>query len=327
MNTAIRRLPRVAAALAIVGLALSGTGALAAYPDKPIKLVVGYPPGGAGDTVARLFAGPLSERLGQPVVVENRPGAGAVVAAQQVASAPADGYTIFFTGNSTLTINPYTFKSLPYDPRTSFTPLGMVAALPLVLLTTPDGPSTVAAFVDRARAEPQKWTFGSYGLGNAGHFAGELLNAEAKLAVVHVPHSGSSPNLTALIGGHIPMAVDTALASVPQVRAGKLKALATFSDKRLPSLPEVPTIAEAGYPGAAIESWLLFLAPAKLPADVEKRLSDALADAARQPAVVQKVLDANIVPVYQDGASVARRIDVELKQMKDITERAGIKPQ
>jgi len=329
------RLPRLATALATatlttvaaLGLTLFGASAAAAYPDKPIKLVVGYPPGGAGDTVARLFAGPLSEQLGQPVVVENRPGAGAVVAAQQVVSAPADGYTIFFTGNSTLTINPYTFKSLPYDPRTSFTQLGMVAAMPLLLLTTPDGPSSVAALVDKARAEPQKWSFGSYGLGNAGHFAGELLNAEAKIAVTHVPHSGSSPNLTALIGGHIPMAVDTALASVPQVRAGKVKALATFSDKRLPSLPDVPTIGEAGYPGATIDTWLLFLAPANLPRDVEQRLSEALAAATRRPDVKQKILDANIVPAYLDGPAAAQRVDVELKQMKGVAERAGVKPQ
>lgn len=302
-------------------------GPAAAYPDKPIKLVVGYPPGGAGDTVARLFAQPLSEQLGQPVIVENRPGAGAVVAAQQVAKAPADGYTLFFTGSSTLTVNPFTFKSMGYDPRTSFTPLASVAILPLVMLTTPDGPNSVAELVSKAKAEPNKWSFGSYGLGNAGHFAGELINAEAKISLTHVPHSGSAPNLTALMGGHIPAAIDTSLASVPHARSGKLKALATFSDKRLQNLPTVPTIAEAGYPGARIEGWLVFLAPANLPGKVEARLSEALATLARRPDLVQRVVDLNLIPEYGDGPSIRKRVDAELTQMKGIVDRAGIQPQ
>ncbi len=315
---------RVLVAATLVALT---PGPVAAYPDKPIKMVVGYPPGGAGDTVARLFAQPLSEQLGQPVVVENRPGAGAVLAAQQVARAPADGYTLFFTGSSTLTVNPFTFKSMGYDPRTSFTPLASVAILPLVMLTTLDGPNSLAELVSKAKAEPNKWSFGSYGLGNAAHFAGELINAQAKINLTHVPHSGSAPNLTALLGGHIPAAIDTALASVPQVRAGKLKALASFSDKRLQNLPTVPTIAEAGYPGAKIESWLVFLAPADLPDKVEARLSEALAALAKRPELVQRMVELNLIPEYGDGASIRKRIDAELTQMKGIVERAGIQPQ
>ena len=301
--------------------------ALAAYPDKPIKLVVGYPPGGAGDTVARLFAQPLSEKLGQPVVVENKPGAGSVLAAQAVTGAAADGYTLLFTGNSMLTVNPYTFKSLPYDPRQGFTPLATVAIMPLVLLTTPTGPATVAELVTRAKAEPGKWSFGSYGLGNAPHFAGEMLNRAAGIQMVHVPFSGSAPNLTALLGGQIPVSIDSVLASAPHLKAGKLKPLATFSDKRLPNFPNVPTIGEAGYPKAGLDTWLLFLAPPKLPAEVRKSLEDAFTELAKRPDVVQKIVDLNLVPHHDDGAKTQAHIERELKAMKDIAAAAGIQPQ
>lgn len=307
--------------------ALWASPAMAAYPDKPIKLIVGYAPGGAGDTVARLFAQPLSEKLGQPVVVENKPGAGSVLAAQLVTGAPADGYTLLFTGNSMLTVNPYTFKSLSYDPRKGFTPLGMVAVMPLVLLTTPTGPNTVAEYVSKAKAESGKWSFGSYGLGNAPHFAGEMLNRAAGIDAVHVPFSGSAPNLTALLGGQVPMSVDSVLASAPHIKAGKLKALATFSDKRLPNFPNVPTIAEAGYPAAALDTWLLFLAPPKLPADVDKRLSEALAEVVKRPDVLKKIIELNIVPQYLDGPHTQARIEQELVKMKDVAARAGIQPQ
>ena len=314
-------------AACLVGAALWASTVWAAYPDKPIKLIVGYAPGGAGDTVARLFAQPLSEKLGQPVVVENKPGAGSVLAAQLVTSAPADGYTLLFSGNSMLTVNPYTFKSLPYDPRKGFTPLGMVAVMPLVLLAAPTGPSTVAEYVSRAKAEPGKWSFGSYGLGNAPHFAGEMFNRAAGIDAVHVPYNGSGPHLTALLGGQVPMGVDSVLASAPHIKAGKLKALATFSEKRLPNFPCVPTVAEAGYPAAALDTWLLFLAPPKLPADVDKRLSDALAEVVKRPDVIQKIIALNIVPQYLNGPHTQARIEQELVKMKDVAARAGIQPQ
>jgi tripartite-type tricarboxylate transporter receptor subunit TctC len=301
--------------------------AQAAYPDKPIKLVVGYPPGGAGDTVARLFAQPLAEKLGQPVVVENKPGAGSVLAAQAVTGAPADGYTLLFTGNSMLTVNPYTFKSLPYDPRKGFTPLATVAIMPLVLLTTPNGPASVAEYVAKAKAEPGKWSFGSYGLGNAPHFAGEMLNRAAGIQAMHVPFSGSGPNLTALLGGQIPMAVDSVLASAPHIKAGKLKPLATFAQKRLPNFPDVPTIGEAGYAAASLDTWLLFLAPPRLPAEQRKVLEDAFAELVKRPDIAQKIVELNLVPHYDDGARTQAHIETELGQMKDIAAKAGIQPQ
>ena len=308
-------------------LALSAWAAHAAYPDKAIKLVVGYPPGGAGDTVARLFAQPLSEKLGQPVIVENKPGAGSVLAAQAVTSAPGDGYTLLFTGNSMVTVNPYTFKSLPYDPKKGFTPLATVAIMPLVLLTTPNGPANVAEFIAKAKAEPGKWSFGSYGLGNAPHFAGEMLNREAGIQMVHVPFSGSAPNLTALLGGQIPVSIDSVLASAPHIKAGKLKPLATFAQKRLPNFPNVPTMGEAGYPKASIDSWLLFLAPPKLNPEVYKKLNDSFAELAKRPDIVQKIVELNLVPQHEDGAQTQAHIERELKEMKDIAAKAGIQPQ
>ena len=316
-------LPWAAALLSLAAWA----PALAAYPDKAIKLVVGYPPGGAGDTVARLFAQPLADKLGQPVVVENKPGAGSVLAAQAVTTAPGDGYTLLFTGNSMLTVNPYTFKSLPYDSRKGFTPLGTVAIMPLVLLTTPSGPATVGELVAKAKAEPGKWSFGSYGLGNAPHFAGEMLGREAGIQMVHVPFSGSAPNLTALLGGQIPVSIDSVLASAPHIKAGKLKALATFSQKRLPNFPHLPTIGEAGYPKASLDTWLLFLAPPKLNPEVHKRLNDALAELAQRPDIVQKIVDLNLVPHHEDSAKTQAHIERELADMKEIAAKAGIQPQ
>ena len=325
--SAFRLQARWAVGAALVLSACAAQLAHAAYPDKAIKLVVGYPPGGAGDTVARLFAQPLSEKLGQPVIVENKPGAGSVLAAQAVTSAPGDGYTLLFTGNSMVTVNPYTFKSLPYDPKKGFTPLATVAIMPLVLLTTPNGPANVGEFIAKAKAEPGKWSFGSYGLGNAPHFAGEMLNREAGIQMVHVPFSGSAPNLTALLGGQIPVSIDSVLASAPHIKAGKLKPLATFAQKRLPNFPNVPTIGEAGYPKASIDSWLLFLAPPKLNPEVYKKLNDSFAELAKRPDIVQKIVELNLVPHHEDGAQTQAHIERELKEMKDIAAKAGIQPQ
>ena len=238
-----------------------------------------------------------------------------------------DAGTLLFSGNSMLTVNPYTFKSLPYDPKQGFTPLGTVAIMPLVLLTTPTGPANVAEFIAKAKAEPGKWSFGSYGLGNAPHFAGEMLNREAGIQMVHVPFSGSAPNLTALLGGQIPVSIDSVLASAPHIKAGKLKPLATFSQKRLPNYPNLPTIGEAGYPKASIDSWLLFLAPPKLNPEVHKKLNDALAELAKRPDIVQKIIDLNLVPHYEDSAQTQAHIARELAEMKDISAKAGIQPQ
>ena len=262
------------------------------YPDRPIKLVVPFAPGGATDILGRLLATSLGERLGQPVVVENRPGAGTVVAGALVAKAPPDGYTLLLGASTTLTLNPVIRNPLPYDPLRSFTPLGLVADMGLVLVAHNETPArTLPELVALAKADPDKLSYGSFGTGSSVHFGGEMLKTATGMRMVHVPFNGSSPSLTALMGGQVQVAVDTVVATTPLIKAGKIRPIAALGPQRLPLLPQVPTVAESGYPGFAMDTWFAFLAPAGLPAPIQKKLEKALADTMAEPAMKKKLVD------------------------------------
>lgn len=208
------------------------------YPDRPIKLVVPFAPGGATDILGRLLATSLGERLGQPVVVENRPGAGTVVAGALVAKAPPDGYTLLLGASTTLTLNPVIRNPLPYDPLRSFTPLGLVADMGLVLVAHNETPArTLPELVALAKADPDKLSYGSFGTGSSVHFGGEMLKTATGMRMVHVPFNGSSPSLTALMGGQVQVAVDTVVATTPLIKAGKIRPIAALGPQRLPLLP------------------------------------------------------------------------------------------
>ncbi|QRI88746.1 tripartite tricarboxylate transporter substrate binding protein [Delftia lacustris] len=296
------------------------------YPDRPIKLVVPFAPGGATDILGRLLATSLGERLGQPVVVENRPGAGTVVAGALVAKAPPDGYTLLLGASTTLTLNPVIRNPLPYDPLRSFTPLGLVADMGLVLVAHNETPArTLPELVALAKADPDKLSYGSFGTGSSVHFGGEMLKTATGMRMVHVPFNGSSPSLTALMGGQVQVAVDTVVATTPLIKAGKIRPIAALGPQRLPLLPQVPTVAESGYPGFAMDTWFAFLAPAGLPAPIQRKLEKALADTMAEPAMKKKLVDIGLSPAWGPGSALQERIERELPQMRAVAARADIK--
>lgn len=318
---------RFLACLAAGAAALAAPAAFAqGYPDRPIKLIVPFAPGGATDILGRLLATGLTERLGQPVIVENRPGAGTVVAGSLVAKAQPDGYTLFLGASTTLTHNPAIRASLPYDPLRSFTPLGLVADMGLVLVAHGDTPGrTLQELVAQTQAAPQRFSYGSYGTGSSVHFGGEMLKTATGLRMMHVPYNGSSPSLTALMGGQVQLAVDTVVATTPLIKAGKIRAVATLGAQRLPLLPQVPTVAESGFPGFHMDTWFAFLAPAGLPAPIRLKVEKALADVMADAALRQKLVDIGLSPAWGPGSALQERIERELPLMRAVAARSDIR--
>jgi tripartite-type tricarboxylate transporter receptor subunit TctC len=312
--------------LLLVALAAAGARAQAqAYPARPIQLVVPFPAGGATDIVGRLLAQKLSERLGQPVVVENRGGAGTIVGASYVANATADGYTLLISSGSTFTVNPAINAKLPYDPVKSFEPIALTARVPLILVANPQVPvGSIQQLMAAVQAAPGKYMYGSFGTGTTGHFAGELLLNATGLKMQHVPYKGSAPAITDLIGGQIPFSVDTIAATLPHIHAGKIKPIAVTATKRSSLLPNVPTVAEAGYPGFDADSWLAIVAPRGIPAEAKRRLATALADTMADPQVRDKLLANGLEPAYAPASDVAALIDKDLPRMRAIAQRANI---
>ena len=258
MNTLRRSL----LAAALLPFALPAVHAQA-WPAKPIRIVVTFAPGGSSDIVARLLQPGLQEKLGQTVIVENKPGAGSTIGANEVARAAPDGYTLLLSNTAPMSISPFMMDKAPYDPVKSFTPLGLVADMSLVLVANPDAKiGSVKDLVTQARANPDKFSYGSFGTGSSVHFGGEMLKSATGIRMVHVPFNGSAPSLTALTGGQVQVAVDTVVASLPLIKGGKIRPVAVLSPQRLPALPQVPTVAESGYPGFQMGTWFALLAPA-----------------------------------------------------------------
>nr|WP_312989220.1 tripartite tricarboxylate transporter substrate binding protein [Comamonas koreensis] len=295
------------------------------YPDRAIKLVVPFAPGGATDILGRLLASQLSEKLGQSVFVENRPGAGTAVAGGQVAKSAADGYTLFLGASSTLAMNPVVRKALPYDPMRSFSMLGLVADMGLVLVANQAVKATsLQDLVAQSKAAPDRFSYGSFGPASSVHFAGEMLKTATGMRMLHVPFNGSTPSLTALMGSQVQLAVDTVVATTPLIKAGKIKPIAALGAQRLALLPEVPTVAESGYPGFDMSTWFAFLAPAGLPEPVRAKLEAALADVMAQPATQQKLESIGLTPAWGNGRALQARVERELPLMRDVAQRAQI---
>lgn len=282
---------RTLAVLAGFGLAaIQGPAAHAqAFPSQPLRVVVPYAAGGSGDMLVRTLGERVSRQLGQPVTVDNRPGGGTVIGAQAVASAPANGHTLLLIAGS-FVINPHLMAKLPYDTWKDFAPVSLLASNPHVLVVHPSVPANdLAAFLGWARSRNGAATFASFGSGSSGHLGFELLKKAAGIAMVHVPYKGVAPATTDLLGGQ----VDAMLSDLPQVvghvKAGKLRALGIASEARVPSLPGVPTLAEAGLPGFASKSWYGLLVRSGAPADAVTRLNAAFVGALRDPAVLEKM--------------------------------------
>ena len=272
----VRRLlsPLLAALFAALSLAASGPALAQAYPAKPIRLVIPFPPGGPLDLAGRAIGQKMQEDWGQPVVVENKPGAGGNIGADAVAKSAPDGYTLVMGALSTHAVNPHLFAKMPYDALKDFAPVSMVAITPNVLVVNPSVPANnVRELVALAKASPGKLSFASGSNGSAGHLAGELFKTLAGIDIVHVPYKGGAPAMQDLLGGQVQFMFDNLANSTQQLKAGKLKAFAVTTAKRSALAPELPTMAEVGVPGFDISTWYGIMAPAGTPPEVVRKLN------------------------------------------------------
>lgn len=313
-------------ALLASSLLFAGLACAAGYPERPVTLVAPYPAGGAADVLARILGKKLEEQLGQPVVVENKPGAGTAIGAAAVANAKPDGYTLLISSNSTFTLNPAVQPKLPYDPAKGFDAIGMVGSVALAVLVHPSvTAANVPQLVAAAKANPDKFVYGSFGNGTSSNFAGAMFNNATGLKMLHIPYKGSAPLMTDLIGGQIPVSFDTVVAAAPQLKAGKIKVLAVASAKRSSVMPDVPTVAEAGYPGFDMTAWLALVAPRGLPVDVKARLEKALAALMASPDTQDKMKAAGFEPAYSAIPDWAGMVTADIARMKAVAERSQIK--
>jgi tripartite-type tricarboxylate transporter receptor subunit TctC len=313
---------------ALAALALGATFAAfgQGYPAKPIHFVVPYPAGGPLDTVARLLGQKVSESVKQPVVVENKPGAGGNIGADSVAKSPPDGYAILMGAVATHAINPTLYANMPYDAVKDFAPITQVASTPNVLVVNPSVPaSNVKEFVAYAKAHPGELNFGSGSTGSAGHLAGELFDTMAGVKMVHVPYKGAGPAMQDLIGGQIQLMFDNLASSLGQIRAGKVKALAVTTAKRSSLAPELPTIAESGLPGFDISTWFGVFAPAGTPPAIVKRLNNEFVKALAAPDVRETMLKLGAEPVGNTPGEFAAYIRSEAQKYAKVVKASGAK--
>lgn len=301
------------------------TSAMAAYPDKPIKLIIPFSPGGTVDNVARLVATDLGAKLGTTVVVENVPGAGGSIAAQRVIKSAADGYTLLFT-TPNHTINPALNPKLPFGTARDLTAVSLVAEIPELLVAHSAQPySDFAGFVKYARENPGKLNHGSAGNGTLPHITMELLLLKLDLKVTHIPYKGAAPAMNDLLAGQVSVKMDTIATSAAHIKTGRLKPLAIASLKRSPLMPNVPTIAESGLPGYEGTLWMGMLAPAGTPADVVQMLHGAITRTLKEQELLKRFESDGVVPVGSSPADFDRLINTELKQWADVVKRAQIK--
>jgi tripartite-type tricarboxylate transporter receptor subunit TctC len=274
---------------AVLALVFGGAAAAQSFPSKPLRIVVTYPPGGGADLVARLIAPKMAEALGQPVIVENKPGASGQIGAAEVARAAPDGYTLMLDASS-YAVNPSLYQKLPYDPAKAFTAIAVIVRFPNVLVVTPGFPAKdVKDLIATAKGKPGSISYASSGNGSAQHLAGALFGQRAGVDITHIPYKGGGPALNDVIGGQVPIFFANMASSLPHVKGGKLRALAITGSKRSPALPEAPTMSEAGVPGYEVYEWNAIFAPAGTPADVVARIADATARAVQAPEFRERI--------------------------------------
>jgi tripartite-type tricarboxylate transporter receptor subunit TctC len=301
---------RVAACAAALAVAAFTSAQAQSWPDKPIKLVISFAPGGVHDTLARVLQPRLTEALGQPILVENRPGAGGNIAAEAVARSAPDGYT-FLVASEAIATNEYLYGGLAYDPYKDLAPVAKLADYPMALIANPTVPAgNVKELIALAKAKPGSLSYGSAGIGASGHLAGELLNSAEGINLVHVPYKGGAPALADLIAGRIQVMFLSVSLSAPQARQGKIKVLALTGDKRSDKLPDVPTTAEQGFPGVQALLFSSLLAPAATPSPVIRRMNAEVVKALRAPEVEKRLDDLGAVPAPstpEQFAAILRR--------------------
>jgi tripartite-type tricarboxylate transporter receptor subunit TctC len=311
----------------IVALCCSGMGAMpaaAAYPDHPLHFIVPFSPGGATDGVARLVADGISKNLGQQIVVENKPGAGAVVGISAAAKAAPDGYTILL-GNIALASAPALHSHLSFDPLKDFVGAVILARAPYVLVVTPEFPAhSVKELIALAQAHPGRYNFASAGVGSSIHLAGELFKHDAKIDIVHIPYKGAGPAATALLGGRVPMMFGSLLQMTPLIKAGKVRALAITSAKRSAFLPDVPTLQEAGVPGYEVMGWYGIFLPAGAPADVVAKINSAANHVLQSPEMKTKLQHYKLEAVGGTLADADRLLQDETAKWAEVIRSAHI---
>jgi len=300
--------------------------AQAPFPTKPVRLVVPFPAGGTTDILARAAAQKLSETLGQQVIVDNRPGAGGNIGAELVAKAPADGYTLLMGTVGTHAINPSLYAKMPYDHVKDFAPVILVAGVPNVLVVNPDLPfKTVADVVAYAKANPGKLNFASSGSGTSIHLSGELFKVIAGVQMTHVPYKGSAPALTDLIGGQVQLMFDNLPSALPQIKGGKLRAVAVTSTTRAAALPDVPTVAESGLPGFESSSWFGILAPAGTPKDIIAKINTDVQKWLSTPEAKEKLLGQGAIAAGGSPDEFAKHIQAETAKWAKVVKESGAK--
>ncbi len=307
-------------------LACAGAHASPDYPKQSIRIVVPYAAGGMTDVVARVVGQKLGEGLGQPVVIENKPGASTITGADVVATAKPDGYTLLAATNTTLTINPWLFKTLRYDAVKSFSPIALVAVAPSVIVVNAKLPAnSLAELVAMAKQKPGVLSYASYGNGSSAHLAGEMLRARADIDVLHVPYKGSAPAKAATVAGEVSMTFEPAFTAAPLIKGGQLKPLAVMGSKRSDAMPNIPTVAEAGYPGMEMQAWVGFVAPAGTPADITTKLAAEIKKVMAMPEIRKQMMDSGAVPVGYYGADFSGYMKEEGAKYRAIITNANIK--
>jgi len=328
MASILLRFPsRLGAALALaLGLAAVSAAAQPSYPDKSIRIVVPYPPGGTADILGRLLAERLAPELGQPVLVENRAGGGTAIGARFVANASPDGYTLFIGTSTSHAINPALQGDIGYDPVRDFTAVSAIAEVPYVIVSHPKrGFRTLKDLVAHARAHPGELNYSSAGTGSSNHLGGELLGSVEHIRITHIPYKGSAPALNDLLAGQVDFMFDLAPTAQQHVRAGRLTALAVTAAQRSAVLPDVPTTAEAGVAGVQITAWFGVFAPARLPAQIEQRLARAVAAVLAQPDTRKRLADLGTEPMAQQGTAFRSFVAQDHAHWKALVAQAGIK--
>jgi len=305
---------------------MAATAAWAApYPDKPIRMIVPAAAGGAADTLARMIGRGLTEKFGQPVVIENKPGAAAIVGMSAIAKAPADGYTLGMTFSGAMSINPSLYQQLPYDPVKDFAPITIVAVSPLVIAVSPKlGPKSLGEFLALAKKDPGKLTFGSAGTGSTQHLSMELLKSTAGVDMLHVPYKGSSAALVDVQSGLISAVSDNAITLVPLIQSGQLVPLAVETAQRIQSLPQVPTVAESGYPGFQAAGWYGLLGPAGTPQPIVAQLNAALREMVDKPDFTQWLRQQGMEPQTDTPEGFGRYISQEKDKWAQVIKTAKV---
>ena len=308
-------------------LLCAGSASAQTYPSKPIRYIVPFPPGGSSDLIARAIAPKMSEKLGQPIIVENRPGAGGMLGVDQVAKAEPDGYTIGLAAAGALSSNVHLYPKMPFNPEKDLAPISNLAMIPFFLVAHPSAASSIKELIAQAKAKPGALSYGHGGQGSTMHLAGELLNMLAKVNVVSVPYKGSAPVSGDVLGGQIPFGVVDVPSAISNVRAGKMRALAVTSKTRIAAAPDVPTFEEAGVPGYEAVGWFGSVAPAGTPKEIIQRLNLETRNALALPEVRQRAIDSGTEPATTTPEEFAAYIREETKKWGDVIKAGNIKLQ